>query len=485
MLPLNALLAISLAAVPADAQSPARALADEIARALGGAERIMAVNSLVVRGTGLNYNLGQNRTPDAPLGEWAVTSYTRWIDFANSRWRLDQAREPRFPAVTTTAQRQRFGYDVVAYDILSDTSMRRSGGRLTQDRRAELIYHPIGFMKAALAPGANIAEAPATRTTRALRLTTGGESYTMVVDAATKLPMRVTRKTHQGMLGDVTISMDFSNYTSDTGIRIPLRVVQKLDDRWPVSDLTLTEARTNVDVGEIAAPESIKAAPVPPPPTVTVTVDSIAPGVWYVTGGTHHSVAIEMRDHLLLVESPQNEDRTLAVIRRVRELRPSKPIRAVINTHHHFDHAGGVRAAMSEGLTVITHERNRAFFDSLAARSFTIVPDALARSRKSARVEGVMGKRVITDGTRTVELHEINGSDHSGSILMVYLPAEKLLVQADLYSAPAANATTLPPTPYAKGLVENIDRLRLDVERMVPIHGRVVPMSDVRAAASR
>jgi glyoxylase-like metal-dependent hydrolase (beta-lactamase superfamily II) len=155
----------------------------------------------------------------------------------------------------------------------------------------------------------------------------------------------------------------------------------------------------------------------------------------------------------------------------------------VINTHHHFDHAGGIRAAISEGLTVIAHSSTVPFYQNLAKRQHSIVRDALSRSPKPLRIESVSTKRVLTSGTRKVEIHHIEGSQHAGSLLMVYLPAEKLLIEADVYSPPALNATTIPPAPFAANLVQNIDRLGLNVERIVPIHGRVVPISDLRAAA--
>jgi glyoxylase-like metal-dependent hydrolase (beta-lactamase superfamily II) len=215
---------------------------------------------------------------------------------------------------------------------------------------------------------------------------------------------------------------------------------------------------------------------------VNITVDEIAPGVWYLAGQTHHSVAIEMLNEVLLVEAPQNDARTLAVIARARALRPAKPVRTLVNTHHHFDHSGGVRAAMSEGLTIVTHAGNKAFFDSLGARRHFIEQDALARARRAPRVEGVTDKQVISDAARTVELHAVRGSPHSATILMVYVPAERLLIEADLYSPPAAGAPPA-PAPFVAELVRSVDRLGLAVDRVVPLHGRVIPMDDVRAAA--
>ena len=56
-----------------------------------------------------------------------------------------------------------------------------------------------------------------------------------------------------------------------------------------------------------------------------VQADKIADGVWYLTGGTHHSVAVEFKNYVALVECPLNDERALAVIdsclRAVDELR--------------------------------------------------------------------------------------------------------------------------------------------------------------------
>src|SRR4029077_4422871 len=98
------------------------------------------------------------------------------------------------------------------------------------------------------------------------------------------------------------------------------------------------------------------------PPPAVVTAEPVAKGIWFLAGQSHHSVLVEFGDHLMLIEAPQNDTRTLAVIAKARELRPDKPLKYVANSHHHFDHSGGIRAAVAEGLTVITHKANEVFF---------------------------------------------------------------------------------------------------------------------------
>jgi glyoxylase-like metal-dependent hydrolase (beta-lactamase superfamily II) len=465
------------------APAPRRAITlDDVARAMGGRDRVLAVRTLIIEGRGENYNLGQNRTPEADLPVFEVTEYRRLYDFPQRRWRQEQVRTPRFPAGNPAPQRQRIALDDgVAFNILPDGSAQRVGSAAFLERTNELLYHPVGLLQRALAGGAQVTPIT-TAQGRLFRINTSNNEVDLFVDPETRLPVMVLKYVPHAMLGDVLLEVEYDDWRDVDGVKLPMHVTYRLDGRWPLSDIRLTSARIDADVGDLAAPPAVRAAQ-PPTPTVNVTVDTVAPGVWLLGGQSHHSVAIEMGDHLLLVEAPQSEARTLAAVAKARELRPGKPLRAVINTHHHFDHAGGIRAAMAEGLTIITHAGNAAFFRDLARRRFQIVEDTLARAPRTPRVEGVATRRVLADSTRRVELHHIRGSQHAATLLMVYVPAERLLIEADVYSPPAPTVTSPPPAIFAPNLVENIDRLGLQVDRIVPIHGRVVPVSDLRAAA--
>ena len=153
---------------------------------------------------------------------------------------------------------------------------------------------------------------------------------------------------------------------------------------------------------DIGVPDAVKTAK---PPVVRVDVEKISDGVHYLRGGSHHSVAIEMQDHVVLVEAPLDAARASAVVAKVKELLPQKPIRAVVDTHSHFDHAGGLRTLVHEGATVVTHEANKPFFETAWAAPRTLNPDALAGSRKPAVFQTFADKHVLTDGARTIEVH--------------------------------------------------------------------------------
>jgi glyoxylase-like metal-dependent hydrolase (beta-lactamase superfamily II) len=218
-----------------------------------------------------------------------------------------------------------------------------------------------------------------------------------------------------------------------------------------------------------------------------VTAEKAAEGVWFLAGGSHNSAAIEMKDYVILVESPLYDARALAVIEEVRKLVPGKPIRYVVNSHNHFDHSGGVRAAVGEGAALVVQAQSKPYYEKVLANPNRIAPDHLAKSGKKAKVVPVNEKLVLDDGARKVEIHRLHPSNHVDTFLMVYLPAEKILIQADAFTpGPPNSPPPAPPHNYNQTtLVESIERLKLQVDRHLPLHGRMVPNAELYRAAGK
>ena len=171
----------------------------------------------------------------------------------------------------------------------------------------------------------------------------------------------------------------------------------------------------------------------------------------------------------------------VAVIAEVKKQIPSKPIRYLVNTHHHFDHSGGLRTYVAEGATIITHQSNKAFYETTFKAPHTLNPDRQWREKKRAKILAVGAKHVLTDGSRVVELHLIQGSLHNTGNLMAWLPKEKLLVEVDVYTPLQPNAQPpATPNPVTVNLYENIQRLNLDVDMIAPLHGRLVTIAELR-----
>jgi len=240
---------------------------------------------------------------------------------------------------------------------------------------------------------------------------------------------------------------------------------------------TISEVRLNVPNAAVTVPDAVRGAKTPP---VRVESQKLGDGLWLLAGGSHNSVAVEFADHVVVIEAPLDEQRSVAVIDEVYRLIPKKPIRFVVNTHHHWDHLGGIRTYVHEGATVVTHEGNRPYYQEvLRARPWVLQPDRFALHPPEEWSEGyifetVREKYVLTDGTRHVQLHTIQGLAHASGMLIAYIPREKIMVQADLY-----NPTATAPNASNRTFYQNLQRLKLDVTTIVGIHGAPGPMSQL------
>lgn len=459
--------------------TPEQQIVNDAATALGGADRVSAVKTLVLDGTGTQYNLGQDVVPGAKGQTFTMSAFKRTIDVAGGRARTDLTRKPNFTYFQgPAAQTQVAGIDgAVAYNVAPNGTATRAADPVAADRRAELLHHPVTAVRAALDPMAKLSN-PRTEGGQSLVdvATSDGQAFTLAIDATTKLPSRVTTRAYNVNLGDVVIGTTFADYQATGGLQLPAKLTTATDD-FVTQEVTLSKQDVDVAV-DVAAPADAAKAPAsagPPPPMVTAEL--LSKGIWWLAGGSHHSVLVEFADHLTLIEAPLNEARVLAVIAKARELVPGKPLTQVVNTHHHFDHTGGIRAAMSEGLTVITHQGNVAFFQEVAKRPHTIVPDALGKSGKTATVEGVDGQRTLTDGTMTVNLLTVSGP-HSQTMLVAHFPKEKLLVEVDVYTPGGAVQM------FGKPFLDDIQARKLAIDRIVPLHGTIAPYAQFVKEAS-
>ena len=170
-----------------------------------------------------------------------------------------------------------------------------------------------------------------------------------------------------------------------------------------------------------------------------------------------------------MLEGGQNEARGLAVIAAAKAAIPGKPIRFVVNTHPHFDHASGLAPFVAEGATILTHENNEDFLEKALNNPRTLVGDTLAKAPRKANVDGVGDRRVLRGGTNEIQLHHVRGLEHSDGMLVAYMPNQKILFSGD-FNFPAANAAPGLVPPAFVTLQQNVDRLKLDYESFIPVH---------------
>jgi len=97
----------------------------------------------------------------------------------------------------------------------------------------------------------------------------------------------------------------------------------------------------------------------------------------------------------------------------------------------------------------------------------------------------VKDKFVLSDGGREIDILHLENDNHNEGMLVVYIPKEKVLVEADDFTPPAPNGPAPAPraVAFTKNLNANIDRLKLDIVTIAPLHGFVVPVVELKKLA--
>jgi glyoxylase-like metal-dependent hydrolase (beta-lactamase superfamily II) len=293
------------------------------------------------------------------------------------------------------------------------------------------------------------------------------------------------------VLGDMNYEHEFTNESYidiGNGVKFPTEwhSHQGWDDNYQAQSInaghngfggSFKNVRANACPDPVAVPDSVRQATFP----VRVDTERLADGVYLLGGASHNSVAVEFRDFVAVIEAPIDEQRSLAVIEEVVRRIPNKPIRFLVNTHQHHDHIGGLRTYMHIGATIVTHTKNFSFYtrDVLNYAPRTLRPDMVSLWPPTELAEGyyyeqVSENYVLSDGTRNLNLYYVQPLAHVEGMLMAYLPKEKLLVEADLFDThvPAAS------TPAGRALSTQVQRLKLDVSTIVPIHGKPVAWAE-------
>ena len=458
--------------VIADAQDN-RAALEAVAKALGAG----GLTSIEIQGGGTAFQVGQSYSAGTAWPQFNVRSFTRVVNYDTASFREEILRTRALEPPKGGGAYVRGEHKLVsvlggdhAWNVTGETAT--AAPLALADRQFQLWSTPHGVVKAAMAGKGTIQGRMITFAVP------GSFKATATLDAA-NLIERVDATLANPVVGDMAVTVTYSEYRDFAGVKFPTKIRQSYGG-FPALELTITEVKPNV-AADIPVPDGVRQAA---SPYARVTSQKAADGVWYLTGGTHHSVVIEMSDHVIVVESPLNDERGLAVLKEARTLVPSKPIKYLVVSHQHFDHSGGVRAFAGEGITLITHEASRPFFERIVAAPATVSADHLAKSGRKATVEGVRDRRVLSDGTRTIEIRHITGIQHADDMLMVYLPKEKFLIQADAYTPPAPNAAPMtPPSPFNVSLADNIKQQGLAVDQILPLHGRMVPLAELHKAA--
>lgn len=454
------------------------------AEALGGKDRILSVKTIRVDGYGQQayQNGGGNPTgsPDAPQ-KWTNINGLVWtFDLEHHRMRREQRLVQDFVFAYArnmngdTRQNQVLDGDI-AYNVGAEGRAVRANEAAARARRIDMLNNPVVLVRTALDPATKLTNLRTAGKVQVMDLTTAqGDKLRFAVDGDSHLPAWLSWVGPDNNLGDVTYTTYWTGYSPENGVLLPIGYNTVQDWRNVVwSKLYIDKNTVDGPVADMSAPTAVRSAAVNPPPAPDVRVTLIAKGVWYLHSNGGSSTAFEFQDHLTLFEAYGNENNAEAIIQKARTLVPGKPLTQVIVSHHHFDHSGGLRAAVAEGLTIITQRGNAGIFQEMAARPAKEFPDLLGKNPKPIKIIPVDDKLVLKDSAMEVDIYRVISNNHMPNGIIAYVPSAKAVAEGDLVDegwdivwwGDSYNAT--------------VKYWNLQVEKDLPVHGNLHTYEEV------
>jgi len=512
--------ALLLSFSTAVAAQDAKAVVAAASKAMGADN----LTSITYSGTARNGAYGQSKSiadPLGPVNTTQISGYTRTVTFA-------PAASPTALVLRSTGTTQPPTVPGVPPPMPGQFNQNVTGQQSSDNwgQALNVWTTPWGFLKAAAANGATQRQQGGQQVVSFSPpnlKSPSGQMYTVTGYINNQnLVTKVETRVEDNVVGDRLVEFEYSNYQNMNGVQVPTRIVQK-QAGMATFDANITAATPNpANLAELLTPPAPAgrggaagggqaaaggrgagapggAAPGGAAPggapggqgrggggggqPAAAAAEKIGDGV-YTIGGNYLSLAVDMGDHILVVESGQSDQRGMDVMAAAKRAIPNKPIRFVVNSHPHFDHAGGLATAVAEGATILTHRNNEEALERFLSGPRTLIGDSLAKMPRKPSIDGV-GTRDVRRGSngKVVELHHVP-NEHSDGMVVVYLPAEKALWSADI--------TAVNPNPgqvaSLRAVNDTVSKLKLDYNLFLTAHppnpdpGRPLTRDDVTKA---
>jgi glyoxylase-like metal-dependent hydrolase (beta-lactamase superfamily II) len=336
------------------------------------------------------------------------------------------------------------------------------------------------------------------------------QTFTVLFDRATGLPARIRTLDYDNIWGDVTFDLVLSDWRPMDGLHVATTRTYELNGRR-IIEAKITEVKVNgpVAADRLAIPPAFAAAASKPATgagipyqwvirrqfigtyldsdvpsydtraTSSLRLVELAPGVQHVVGGSHHALIVELRDSLVVFDAPVSDWHSNWVLGAARAKYPGKPVKYLVLTHHHMDHAGGLRAYAAQGATIVVGKGNGAHVRRVLAAPFTRNPDLSARDLSRTEIIEVTDRRVFSDGAREVHAYLID-NPHAEGLLIGYVPAARLGFVTDVWS-PGAGPLPDKLNPALAALVAGVKKAGIAPTKFAGGHGSVADYAPLAA----
>ena len=510
----------------ASMQQQSRSHVDRAVQALGGADALGNIKTVATKGTVRQWEPEQSMAPGGDMRFACESTFDAVTDFGARSTRVDWVRNFAYPSPRTFRYSEvvtpEVGF-VAGIDSNGRTKQSldanppahsMSGLRLTATQRELLRASPVLLLEMQKNPD-RLSSAGDVMVGNvsypAVDYRVGGQTFTVLFDRTAALPVRIRTLDYDNIWGDVPFDVVFSDWQVVDGVRMAATRSYELNGR-KVVEVKATETKVNATAAadRFAIPDAFKTGASRPAASDRVPyqwvirrqfigtyLDSdapsydargstglrfveLSPGVQHVTGGSHHSLLVEMRDHLIVFDAPVGDGHSKWVLDAAKAKYPGKPVKYLVLTHHHMDHAGGLRAYAAQGATIVAGRGTAAHYRRVLAAPFTRNPDLTSRDLRNTPIVEVVDKYVLTDGSREVHAYAIEPNGHADGLLIGYLPETRLGFVTDIWS-PGAGALPDKLNPLQAALVAGVKRAGISPQRFAGGHGSVADYAPLAA----
>jgi glyoxylase-like metal-dependent hydrolase (beta-lactamase superfamily II) len=494
--------------------SPEQALVDRAVQALGGKETLAAVKSLSIKGTVRHWEPEQSFAAGGEPRLTCESAFETVADLGTGASRTDWVRNFTYPAprtytfseIVTPEAGYVAGIDSTARNKQSLESNppahSMSGLRLAATLRELRRRSPVLLLDMAnhpdrVSPTEEVTVAGVSYP--AVDYKVGDQTFIVMFDRSTGLPARIRTLDYDNIWGDVTYDLVLSDWQPADRLPIARSRRYELNGRTVV-DVKITEGQLNVPVSaeRLSIPATMTASAVKPATGavpyqwvirrqfIGTYLDSdqpsydtraaaglhlveLAPGVHEVTGGTHNSLVVEMRDHLVVFDAPVSDAQSNWTLGALKAKFPNQPVKYLVLSHHHMDHAGGLRAFVAAGATLVVGKGDADHFHRVLMAPFRRNPDLTPRDLASTPIVEVADRHVFKDETREVDLYVID-NPHAAGMLLGYVKDARIGWVVDLWS-PGRDPLPEKLNPNQLALVNAVKKFGIDPVKFAGGHG--------------
>ena len=464
----------------------ARRVLDAGIEALGGREALQKVEDVSIKWKGTNYARNQSQSPDAAYFKGDVEGSMLFVSKSNRVVFEQMSTLPGFKFHGRQIVKDDKGF---ALDLEAKSLTPVTNPNLIPNATRSRLPHILlltALERSTTLRSLGQDDYDGKKQNVIVFATPDGTELTLYFNAQTNLLSKYENLDTDALVGDVTQEFIFPDYRSLGEVKMPTgRIIKRGGE--VIQDVKYTDAQLNTHPIEsvFEKPTGFEEFPGTTP---TPTVTELAKDVYLLQdiANGYNVMFVAFKDHILVVEAPISSATSQKAIAKIKETVPNKPIKYLVLTHYHDDHAGGARGYMAEGATLVTTAGNKGYFEKMAQASRTIDPDALSKNGRKPVIETIQDrKRVFSDEQHTVEVYDIGPGPHTKEMLIVYLPKEKILFQGDLLNLPSGTQAITPGNETTAHFAEKLKELGLSVERIAAVHGRTATIADLRTAVEK